>query len=160
MKPIFILAIAAIAATGIGAAQLNNDINVTAGGFGTGGTDIASPIDNADVNFTIAAIVDEDTQTIKNVITECNFHGDEDLDEGAIVYCKLSSDAAGASDTPTIVAEGHVTLEEGYKSSTYETIPIDVLAYNGSNSVFNIHDVHLVVIGENATNPDPIVVLP
>lgn len=151
MKPIFILAIAAIAATGIGAAQLNNDIDVTAGGFGTGGTDIASPVDNADVTFNITAIVDEEAGNIKNLVTGCFIHMDEDLDDDSVVFCKLSDDADGESDFPNIIAEGHLDLPEGYQASQDIEVPIHVTAFNGSNSVFLIHDVHVVVVGNNVT---------
>jgi len=156
MKPIFILAIAAIAATGIGAAQLNNNINVTAGGFGTGGTDIASPIDNADVTFNITAVVDEENNNIKNLVTGCFIHMDEDLDANSVVFCKLSDNEPAlegpAADYPNVIAEGHLDLDQGYESSETIEVPIHVTAFNGSNSVFLIHDVHVVVIGNNVTD--------
>ncbi|MDH3278441.1 MAG: hypothetical protein OEM21_10125 [Nitrosopumilus sp.] len=162
MKPIFILAIAAIAATGIGAAQLNNNINVTAGGFGTGGTDIASPVDNADVTFNITAVVDEENDNIKNLVTGCFIHMDESLDKDSIVFCKLSNDEpaleGAGTDYPNIIAEGHLDLEEGYESSDVIEVPIHVTAFNGSNSVFLIHDVHVVVIGKNVTEAQPVLI--
>ncbi|MFQ5440775.1 MAG: hypothetical protein ACE5DL_04855 [Nitrosopumilaceae archaeon] len=154
MKPIFILAIAAIAATGIGAAQLNNDINVTAGGFGTGGTDIETPIENATVTFNITAQIGE--SNIKNLIEDCFFHSEEELAQGSVVFCKLSDDVQGDSDTPNIVAEGHLDLPDGYCPSDLETIPIHTFATGEGidNLVFNIHDVHLVVVEGQNGEPD------
>ena len=159
MKPIFILAIAAIAATGIGAAQLGNDIAVTAGGFGVGGANIETPIDDAQVTFTVDQVtVGEGTDGhIKNLITECIFHSEDSIKVNATIICKLSDDMQG--DVPgsqaNIVAEGQLYLEnESYEGSTFVNIPITNTAYPAANSVFDIKDVHIVVIGENATEPD------
>lgn len=153
MKPIFILAIAAIAATGIGAAQLGTNINVTAGGFGVGGANIETPIDDAQVTFNVTAI--NGTGSIKNLITECIFHSNDSIAENGTVICKLSDDMNGNDgDAANIVAEGRfeLTPEYGpYEGSSELRIPIDLTAYPGANSVFNIQDVHIVVIGENGT---------
>lgn len=151
MKPIFILAIAAIAATGVGAAQLGTNIDVTAGGFGVGGANIETPIDDANVTFNVTAI--NGTGTIKNLITECIFHSDDSVAQGGSIICKLSDDMNGDDgDAANIVAEGRVELTEGpYEASSDLRIPIELTAYPGANSVFNIQDVHIVVIGENGT---------
>ena len=159
MKPIFILAIAAIAATGIGAAQLGNDIAVTAGGFGVGGANIETPIDDAQVTFTVEqkTVGEPGNEHIKNLITECIFHSEDAIQENATIICKLSDDMKG--DVPgsqaNIVAEGQLYLEKiTYEPSDFVTIIIDNTAYEAANSVFDIKDVHIVVIGTNGTEPD------
>jgi len=159
MKPIFILAIAAIAATGIGAAQLGNDIAVTAGGFGVGGANIETPIDDAQVTFTVDQVTvgEEGNEHIKNLITECIFHSEDAIQENATIICKLSDDMQG--DVPgsqaNIVAEGQTLLNNtAYEPSDFVTIEIDNTAYEAANSVFDIKDVHIVVIGTNGTEPD------
>jgi len=175
MKPIFILAIAAIAATGIGAAQLGTDINVTVNsGFGQGGANIESPISDADVSFIIEAIptcdlvdavgasVDCDpneNRAFKNLVTDCVVHTDDFLDTDAIVICKLSDDMNGDNgDAANIVAEGRITVgdqyPQGYEGSEPINVPVQA-AFPGANSVFNIQDVHIVVIGENVDEEPP-----
>ena len=149
MKPIFMFAIAAIAAAGIGAGSLNNVIDVTSQNFGVGSDIIDSPIDAASVDFTITAVPVGEGQDaeLKNLVTACSFHSDESIEGEATIICKLTDIDA------KVVAEGRLTVADYLGSTTIPVIEIDILAYPGANSVTNIHDVTLIVLGNNPTTP-------
>jgi len=147
MKPIFILAVAAIAATGIGAASLNNVIDLNVQQFGVGSEDIVTPLDAADIQFVIEPIKGEGE--FKNLITACTFHSEEDLDEEEQDYriiCKLTD------EVHAVIAEGEVTVSS-YTGSTELPIPMQIFAFENANLVQNVHDVTLVVI----EIPEPVV---
>jgi hypothetical protein len=157
MRPILIFAIAAIAASAVGVGALNNEITLFVQQFGVGSSEITSPIKAASVDFEITPIkvineTNPDQSIIKNLITGCSFHSDENISHNATnagnpyIICKLSSDGK-------IVAEGNYTITAlgGYEQSTRLIVPIDTLAYPGANDFRNINDVHLIVVGEDLT---------
>jgi hypothetical protein len=149
MKPILIFAIAAVVATAIGVGSLNNTITLIIQQFGVGEGDIESPITSAAVDFRIEAVtVGEGNQAeLKNLITACSFHTNEDMEAGSEIICKLT-DAQGK-----VVAEGTLTLATAYQASQTLSVPITIFAYPGSNSVTNIHDVILIVSGPEPQVP-------
>jgi len=163
MRPILLFAIAAVAASAVGVGALNNEITLFVQQFGVGSSEISSPIKAASIDFEITPIkiineTNPDQSIIKNLITGCSFHSDENISYNATaleggepyIICKLSSDGA-------IVAEGNYTItsEGGYEQSNRLIVPIDNLAYPGANDFRNINDVHLIVVGEDITKKQP-----
>ena len=142
MKPIFMLAIVAIAATAIGAGSLNNEIVLTLQDFGVGSADIESPITAASIDYNVTA-VPVDGQ-LKNLITACSFHSDENLDEDFRIICKLTNIDG------QVIAEGDIEGET-YSGSERLLIDIDTFAFDFANDVRLIHDTTIVVLGENPT---------
>ncbi len=145
MKPIFMFAIAAIAAAGIGAGSLNNTIDLNLQQFGVGAEDIVSPITAANVNFEIEAI--QGDGELKNLITICQFHSDETIEDEATIICKLTDIDS------KVIAEGRVVLDTGYDASVTIPIVIDQFAFESANDVRNVHDVTLVVLGGSVPAP-------
>ena len=149
MRPIVLFVIAAVAASAIGAASLNNVIELNIQQFGVGSGDIQTPIDDASVDFEIKAV--DVGNEFKNIISACSFHtGEQDLGQGlpvgSKIICKLTGDNAG-----TVIAEGSKTLTEAYTPSGRLLITIDQFAFPNSNLVQNVHDVTLVVVGSDPT---------
>jgi len=145
MKPIFMLAIAAIAATAIGAGSLNNTIILDLQDFGVGSADIQSPISAASIDYTIEAVPFEGQ--LKNLITFCSFHSDEEILDDFRIICKLTNIDG------QVIAEGTTIDLVGYEPSTQLQIPITVFAFDFANDVRNIHDTTIVVLGANPTLP-------
>ena len=125
------LAIAAIAATAIGAGSLNNTILLDLQDFGVGSADIESPISAASIDYTIEAVPFEGQ--LKNVITACSFHSDEAILDDFRIICKLTN------------IDGQVIAEGDFEGITYEpssqvSIPIDVFAFPFAHDVRNGRD--------------------
>ena len=148
-----IFAVMAIAATGLSVGFLSNTINLTVQNLGVGDQDLESPITNASIDLNVGAfLVDPDftpdtgDEFFANVIDECSFHSGENINGTNIeIICKLT-DING-----TAVAEGSLLLPFGYTASTTEFINITSTAYTGANDVTNIHDVTVVVLGNDPT---------
>jgi hypothetical protein len=149
MKPILIFAIAAVVAAAVGVGSLNNTITLLVQQFGVGSADIQSPITNAAVDFTIEAIPSQDGTELKNVITACSFHSDEDVELGSKIICKLTD------VNHKVIAEGTLTLVQPYVASTTVHVPITITAFPNANAVVNVKDVTLIVIGPEPKVPPP-----
>jgi len=78
MKPIIVLAVMAIAVTGLGAGFLGNTINLDVQSLGVGDATLVSPIDNAQIKFNIEKIVGNQNN-FKNVIADCIIESEDDI---------------------------------------------------------------------------------
>jgi len=140
MKPLLILAIAAVAAGAMGTGFLNNTngINLWIQQFGVGEGDITSPVTHAFVDFDIQRVASASgpAGTFDNVIANCLLKFNDDLNTGAKVFCKLT-DWAG-----DIISEGSTVLIAPYVSNTPLTVPIGPA---GNNNVLQVKDVIIVV---------------
>jgi len=135
MKPILILAIAAVAAGALGTGFLNNTngINLWIQQFGVGEGDITSPVTHAFVDFNIVRTTE--AGAFKNIINECDLKFNDNLQAGAQIFCKLT-DWAG-----DIVAEGSTTLTAPLSTNIAVNVPVP----NGNNNVLVVKDVIIVV---------------
>ena len=139
MKPIILLAVMAIAGTGLGVGFLGNTINLDVQLLGVGETDLASPIDNANIKFNIDMIVGNQGN-FKNVISDCFIESPDLIVKDSKVFCKLTD------DNGNVVAEGVTVLSADLPKDTTLAVPIDDPQFIASQ-VQNIHDVILVVLG-------------
>ena len=135
MKPILILAIAAVAAGALGTGFLNNTngINLWIQQFGVGEGDITSPVTHAFVDFNIVRTTE--AGAFKNIINECDLKFNDNLKAGAKIFCKLT-DWAG-----DIIAEGSTMLTSPLATNTAVTVPIT----DGNRNVLQVKDVIIVV---------------
>ena len=139
MKPIIILAVMAIAITGLGVGSLGNVITLDVQSLGVGDADLVSPITNADIKFNIAKI-QGNQGNFKNVISDCFITSGQQIDAMSHVFCKLTD------ENGNVVAEGVTWLSSTLNPGSILTIPIDDPNFLHSQ-VQNIHDVVLVVQG-------------
>jgi len=141
MKPLLILAIAAVAAGAMGTGFLNNTngIDLWIQQFGVGEGDIESPVSHATVEFNIirTASANGPTGTFDNVIDECVLTFDEDLNPGAHVFCKLT-DWAG-----DIIAEGATWFMHTVESHNPVNVPIN----SGNSNILVVKDVIVIAQG-------------
>jgi len=144
MKPIIVLAVMAIAVTGLGAGFLGNTITLDVQSLGVGETNLASPIEDAIIKFNIEQITGNQG-FFKNVILECVVESPDIIVKDSTVYCKLTD------DNDNVAAEGVTVLSADLLANTKLTIPIDD-PQKLASLVQNIHDVILVVQGPSA-NP-------
>ena len=143
MQPIILLAIVGIAGGAMGVGFLGNTITLDVQQIGVGETDLASPIDNAKIDFNIArfsADVNGVTET-HNIIDKCTIVADKDIVDGSHVFCKLT-DVDG-----NVVAEGATWISPGVSAGDPFMVFIDSDDFP-ANRVQNIHDVTLVVQGD------------
>jgi len=143
MQPIILLAIVGIAGGAMGVGFLGNTINLDVQLLGVGETDLASPIDNASIDFNIARLsgdVNGVTET-HNIIDRCDITADKDLVVGAHVFCKLT-DING-----NVVAEGQTWIMMGVSAGDVLQVHVNADGNFPANRVQNIHDVVLVVQG-------------
>jgi len=135
MKPLLILAIAAVAAGAMGTGFLNNTngIDLWIQQFGVGEGDITSPVSHAFVDFDIVRITQGNA--FKNIVESCDLRFDDDLKAGAKVFCKLT-DWAG-----DIIAEGRTMLANDYVSHDTLNVPVT----DGNRNVLLVKDVIIVV---------------
>jgi len=143
MQPIVLLAIVGIAGGAMSIGFLGNTINLDVQLLGVGETDLASPIDNAKIDFNIgrqSGDVNGITET-HNVIDRCDIIADKDIVEGSHVFCKLT-DVDG-----NVVAEGVTWLMMGVSAGDILEIDVNPQGNFPANRVQNIHDVVLVVQG-------------
>ncbi len=145
MKPIILLAVMAIAVTGLGAGFLGNTINLDVQSLGVGDATLVSPIDNAQIKFNIEKIVGNQNN-FKNVIADCIIESEDDIVKNSKIFCKLTD------ENGNVAAEGQKVLETVLLANTPTVIPIDDPNFIASQ-VQNIHDVVLVVQGPPLTSP-------
>ena len=139
MKPIILLAVMAIAITGLGVGSLGNTITLDLQSLGVGERTLVSPITNADIKFNIEKI-QGNQNNFKNVISDCFITSEQDIDAMSHVFCKLTD------ENGNVVAEGVTWLSSTLNAGSILTIPIDDPNFLASQ-VQNIHDVVLVVQG-------------
>lgn len=154
MQSIIIFAVMATAATGLSVGFLSNTINLNVQSLGVGDQDLTSPITNATIDLNVNKTLVDPTPLLPqngdeffdNIIDRCSFHSNENIPGTDIqVICKLTN------INGTAIAEGTLTLPTGYTSSTTQFIPITNLAFPHANDVRNVHDVTVVVVGNNPT---------
>ena len=145
MKPIILLAVMAIAGTGLGVGFLGNTINLNVQLLGVGETDLASPIDDATIKFNIDMIVGNQGN-FKNVISDCFIESPDLIVKGSKVFCKLTD------DNGNVVAEGVTVLSADLLGGNILAVPIDDPQFVASQ-VQNIHDVILVVQSPSVSAP-------
>ena len=142
MQPIILLAIVGIAGGAMGVGFLGNDIALDVQLLGVGETDLASPIDDAKIDFTImraSGNVNGVTET-HNVIAKCHISSGQEIAKDSNVFCKLT-DIDG-----NVVAEGQTKLTTVLNAGSTMWINVDPTHFP-ANRVQNIHDVVLVVQG-------------
>jgi len=145
MKPIILLAVMAIAGTGLGVGFLGNTINLDVQLLGVGETDLASPIEDATIKFNVDQITGNQGH-FKNVILECFVESPDLIVKDSKVFCKLT-DKDG-----NVTVEGVTVLSADLPGNTKLVIPIDDPSKIASQ-VQNIHDVILVVQSPSITTP-------
>jgi hypothetical protein len=146
MQPIIMFAIVGIAATGLGMGFLAPGFTLNVQQLGAQETLLESPINTANVDFTIDKVETEVTEggthtAYLNVISRCSFHSPTSLGATSVIICKLTD------KDHDIVAEGKLTLTRTYTGSTSTYITIEQTAFDGANDVQNIEDVKIVILG-------------
>jgi len=140
MKPLIILAIAAVAVGAIGTGFLSNSngINLWIQQFGVGSGDIMSPVTHATVDFHIDTLPNglNGNGFLMNVIDECYLTFGTTVVAPSHFFCKLT-DWEG-----NIIAEGTTWLDTDRPADTPLTVVIDPA---GNNNVLDVKDVIVVV---------------
>jgi len=137
MKPIILIVVIAIAATGIGVGSLGNTISLSVQNIGVGDEFIESPISHANIDFNI--VKEQGNQNnFKNVIADCIIQPDKEIAALSKVFCKLT----GVNGD--VVAEGVTVLQTHLNAGSILTVPIDDPNFINSQ-IQNVHDVILVV---------------
>ena len=144
MKPIIILAVMAIAITGLGVGSLGNVITLDLQSLGVGEETLVSQITNANIKFNIDKIVGNQG-FFKNVIGDCIITSTHDIVKDSTIYCKLT-DKDG-----NVAAEGSRVLSTVLLAGNPTEIQIDD-PQGLASRVQNIHDVILVVQGPSASD--------
>ncbi len=147
MKPIIILAVMALAVTGLGVGSLGNVITLDLQSLGVGDATLLSPINNADIKFNIDKITGNQGN-FKNVIGDCLITSEQEIAAMSHVFCKLT-DKNG-----NVVAEGVTWNTNTVNAGSILEIPIDD-PQGLASQVQNIHDVILVVQGPSASERSP-----
>jgi len=143
MKPIILLAVMAIAGTGLGAGFLGNTITLDVQSLGVGETDLASPIEDASIKFNIEKI-QGNQNNYKNVIADCYVESPQEIVEDSTIFCKLTD------ENGNVAAEGSRVLNSQLDANVPTVIHI-VDPEKIASQVQNIHDVILVVQGPRVT---------
>ena len=136
MKPLVILAIAAVAvgAMGTGFLSNSNGINLWIQQFGVGDGDIMSPVTHATVDFVLDTITEGDF--FKNIVDECVLTFGTTVVAPSHYFCKLT-DWNG-----DIIAEGTTWLNADLPEDT----PLNIqIAPGGNQNVLDVKDVIIVV---------------
>jgi len=139
MKPIILLAVMAIAITGLGVGSLGNVITLDVQSLGVGDATLVSPIDNAQIKFNIEKVTGNQNN-FKNVIADCIIESEDEIVKNSKIFCKLTD------ENGFVAAEGKKVLTTVLLANTPTVIPIDDPIFIASQ-VQNIHDVILVVQG-------------
>lgn len=150
MQPVMILVILILAVAAMGAGFLNNAISLNVQQLGVGEADLTSPVETANIDLQIQRfdIKNGNGKVIgfQNVINACSFHSDDSMPGESTIFCKLTNKDG------LVVAEGNKTVTDYVGSTTPSiSIVIDTKAFSGANDVKNIHDVTIVVLGDNPT---------
>jgi len=138
MKPIILLAVMAIAVTGLGVGFLGNDISLDVQLLGVGETNLASPIMDATVKFNVVPFPGD--FGFKNVIADCIIQSPQEIVKDSKVFCKLTD------ENGNVAAEGSRILSSTLPAHTPTVIQI-IDPQKFASQVTNIHDVILVVQG-------------
>jgi len=121
---------------------LGNEISLDAQPFGVGETNLESPVGSVAV---IAMLEHQEnpnnTSDFKDLIVECTFLADEEVEKDSIIFCKLL-DISG-----NVIAEGKKIVDPALPSLTPFAIPIDDFEFLNANNINNVHDIILVVQG-------------
>jgi len=146
MQPIVWIVIVGIASAALGTGFLSTGFTLNVQSLGVQETDLVSPINTANIDFTISKIKGPNAlgETVfKNKITQCSFHTPTDLNQGTTIICKLTDDSSD------VIAEGKVILTTaGYTGSSGGLfVPIIQFAFANANEVQQVHDVKIVVLG-------------
>ncbi len=144
MKPIIILAVMALAVTGLGVGSLGNVITLDLQSLGVGEETLVTPITNANIKFNIDKITGNQGN-FKNVIGDCLITSEQEIAAMSHVFCKLT-DKNG-----NVVAEGVTWNTNTVNVGSILEIPIDD-PQGLASQVQNIHDVILVVQGPSASD--------
>jgi len=156
MQPVIMFALIGVAALATSVGFLNNTFVLNVQNLGVAETDLASPIQVANIDLELAkktAAPDTDsTRThFHNVIDKCSFHSPEALGVGSTIICKLTD------IDDDVIAEGKTVLRTPYPGS-FPGFFVDIsqTAYPWSNDVQKVHDVKIVVLGPKpaAFNPN------
>ncbi len=139
MKPLVILAIAAVAVGAMGTGFLSNEngINLWIQQFGVGDGNIQSPVTHATVDFHIdtVPIGSNGGTTFENVIDECYLTFGTTVVAPSHIFCKLT-DWNG-----DIIAEGTTWFNTAIPENTAVTVEIS----QGNQNVLDVKDVIIVV---------------
>jgi hypothetical protein len=144
MQPIIWLAIMGVAGMGLGMGFLAPGFTLNVQQLGAQETLLESPINTANVDFTISKIegINLAGDTVyKNRIVRCSFHTPTDLEVGSAIICKLTD------KDRDIVAEGRLNLLQPLEGSLTTYIHISQVAFPNANDVQNIEDVKIIVLG-------------
>jgi len=136
MKPLVILAIAAIAvgAMGTGFLSNSNGINLWIQQFGVGSGDIESPVTHATVDFILDTI--NEGNFLKNIVDECVLTFGTTVEAPSHFFCKLTDWESN------IIAEGTTWLNTDLPENT----PLNIkIAAGGNQNVLDVKDVIVVV---------------
>jgi len=144
MKPIIVLAVIALAITGLGVGSLGNVITIDLQSLGVGDATLLSQINNANIKFNIDKIPGN-LGNFKNVIGDCIIESPDEIVKDSTIYCKLT-DKNG-----NVAAEGFRVLSTVLLANTPTVIEIDD-DQKIASQVQNIHDVILVVQGPSASD--------
>ena len=156
MQPILVIALIGVAAAATSVGFLNTNIMLNVQNFGVGMATLETPISDANIDLSVSRVdgVDLLGRTIfKNIVSACSFHYPANTafpglnSASAKVICKLT-DMNG-----NVVAEG--MLMGPFVPSVTRSIPIETLAYDGANSVKNVHDITIVALGADPTPGPP-----
>jgi len=121
---------------------LGNEISLDAQPFGVGETNLESPVGSVGVIAMISHIENPNiTSDFKDLIVECTFIADKEVEKDSIIFCKLL-DISG-----NVIAEGKKIVDPALPPLTPFAIPIDDFEFLNANNINNVHDIILVVQG-------------
>ncbi|MEM2760888.1 MAG: hypothetical protein QXU32_04910 [Nitrososphaerales archaeon] len=175
MHALLFLLIIGVAATAMSVNFANTSLALNVQKLGVGEAPIETPLPLADVNFIIKKeIIDPDNsgcriinnqpencnndEFVRNRITHCLFHadyrnGEPVLPRNTELICKLTDNRNGPNQFGNVIAEGRITLTNGYCPSTAQMIPITQEAFPNASDVDNVNDFKIIVI--TPLNPIP-----
>jgi len=141
MKPIFfMIIIGAAAAMSIG--YLGNEVSLDVQPFGVGETDLENPVASVGVVAMLSHFENpNNTSDFKDLIVECTFIADKEVEKDSIIFCKLL-DISG-----NVIAEGKKIVDPSLPLLTPFTIPINDFEFLNANNINNVHDIVIVVQG-------------
>jgi len=144
MQPIVWIVIVGVAAVAMGTGFLSTDFSLNVQNLGVAETNLVSPINTANIDFTISKVEGPNAagqNVFKNKITKCSFHSPSTLGIGTTIICKLTD------DDDDVIAEGNIVLTVIYAGSIPGlSIPISQVAFLNANDVQKVHDVKIVVL--------------
>ena len=171
MKQLLLFAVIGTGILGMTMGFASNTISLTVQKLGVGEEFIGTAVTHANIDFVLnPTLRDNHTPNNKlddffvNLITGCSFSTDETIPGPATVICKLTdnrNDVKNADGTVTqhfgaVIAEGRKELPQGYPDAqlcpngrcVIDIDTVNGLAFDDANDVQNIHDVKIVVKGQ------------